>query len=186
MQQEPFEFAPATEKTEAWIFFDDDHVYVSARCWESQPERRVANEMRRDTNQLRQNDTFAVLFDTFHDRRNGYIFYANSIGGFADSQVTDEGPPNVDWNTVWTVRTAEFDGGWTIEMAIPFKSLRYGAGPRADLGHQPAAGGALEERVVVPGPGAARAHHLPRHPQGLVGRARSPAWKRRSAAAPSS
>ena len=128
VQQEPFEFAPATEKTEAWIFFDDDQIYVSARCWESQPARRVANEMRRDTNQLRQNDTFAVLFDTFHDRRNGYIFYANAIGGFADSQVTDEGPPNVDWNTVWTVRTAEFDGGWTIEMAIPFKSLRYGPG----------------------------------------------------------
>ena len=84
--------------------------------------------MRRDTNQLRQNDTFGVLFDTFHDRRNGYIFYANAIGGFADSQVTDEGPPNVDWNTVWTVRTADFDGGWTIEMAIPFKSLRYGPG----------------------------------------------------------
>jgi hypothetical protein len=128
VQQEPFEFAPATEKTEAWIFFDDDQVYVSARCWESQPGRRVANEMRRDTSQLRQNDTFAVLFDTFHDRRNGYIFYANAIGGFADSQVTDEGPPNVDWNTVWSVRSAEFDGGWTIEMAIPFKSLRYGPG----------------------------------------------------------
>jgi len=128
VQQEPDEFKPATEKTEAWIFFDNDHVYVSARNWESAPERRVANEMRRDTNQLRQNDTFAVLFDTFHDKRNGYIFYANAIGGLADSQVTDEGPPNADWNTVWDVRTSTFDGGWTIEMAIPFKSLRYQPG----------------------------------------------------------
>ena len=101
---------------------------MSARNWESQPERRVANEMRRDTAQLRQNDTFAVLFDTFHDKRNGYIFYANAIGGMADSQVTDEGPPNADWNTVWDVRTGEFDGGWIIEMAIPFKSLRYQPG----------------------------------------------------------
>ena len=128
VQQEPDEYAPATEKTEAWIFFDEDHVYVSARNWESQPGRRVANEMRRDTAQLRQNDTFAVLFDTFHDKRNGYIFYANAIGGMADSQVTDEGPPNADWNTVWDVRTGEFDGGWIIEMAIPFKSLRYQPG----------------------------------------------------------
>ena len=128
VQQEPDEYAPATEKTEAWIFFDNDHVYVSARNWESQPQRRVANEMRRDTAQLRQNDTFAVLFDTFHDKRNGYIFYANAIGGMADSQVTDEGPPNADWNTVWDVRTGEFDGGWMIEMAIPFKSLRYQPG----------------------------------------------------------
>ena len=69
-----------------------------------------------------------MLFDTFHDKRNGYIFYANAIGGLADSQVTDEGPPNADWNTVWDVRTGEFDGGWTIEMAIPFKSLRYQPG----------------------------------------------------------
>ncbi|MEO7156696.1 MAG: DUF5916 domain-containing protein, partial [Vicinamibacterales bacterium] len=128
VQQEPDEFKPATEKTEAWIFFDDDNLYISARNFETRPERRVANEMRRDTSQLRQNDTFGVLLDTFHDKRNGYIFYANAIGGLADSQVTDEGPPNADWNTVWDVRTANFDGGWTIEMAIPFKSLRYQPG----------------------------------------------------------
>ena len=48
--------------------------------------------MRRDTSQLRQNDTFGVMFDTFYDKRNGYIFYANAIGG-ADSQVTDEAHP---------------------------------------------------------------------------------------------
>ena len=128
VQQEPDEFKPATENTESWVFFDEDFIYVSARCWESHPERRVANEMRRDTNQLRQNDTFLVLLDTFHDRRNGYIFYANPIGGLADSQVTDEGAPNTDWNTVWNVKTGTFDGGWTIEMAIPFKSLRYQPG----------------------------------------------------------
>ena len=128
VQQEPDEGEPATEKTEAWVFFDDDMIYVAARCFESRPERRVANEMRRDANQLRQNDTFAVLFDTFHDRRNGYLFTANAIGGMGDSQITDEGPPNVDWNTVWTFETGEFDGGWTVEMAIPFKSLRYQSG----------------------------------------------------------
>jgi hypothetical protein len=128
VQQEPDEGKPATEKTEAWIFFDDDMIYVAARCWESHSKRRVANEMRRDTNQLRQNDTFAVLFDTFHDRRNGYLFTANAIGGLGDSQITDEGPPNVDWNTVWRFETGEFDGGWTVEMAIPFKSLRYQSG----------------------------------------------------------
>jgi hypothetical protein len=128
VQQEPDEGEPATEMTEAWVFFDDDTIYVAARCWESHRERRVANEMRRDTNQLRQNDTFAVLFDTFHDRRNGYLFTANAIGGMGDSQITDEGPPNVDWNTVWRFETAQFDEGWTVEMAIPFKSLRYQPG----------------------------------------------------------
>jgi hypothetical protein len=124
VQQEPNEGRPATERTEAWVFFDNDNIYVSARCWESEPGRRVANEMRRDTVQLRQNDHFAVLLDTFHDRRNAYLFYANPIGGVSDSQITDEGAPNNDWNTVWTVKTGRFDGGWTIEIAIPFKSLR--------------------------------------------------------------
>jgi Domain of unknown function (DUF5916)/Carbohydrate family 9 binding domain-like len=128
LQQEPQEGQPATERTDAWILFDNDNIYVSARCWDTHPERMVANEMRRDTNQLRQNDTFAVLFDTYHDRRNGYLFYANPIGGLADSQITDENPPNVDWNTVWSVKTGRFEGGWTIEMAIPFKSLRYAPG----------------------------------------------------------
>lgn len=128
LQQEPNEGQPATEKTEAWVFFDDSNIYVSARCWETAPERRVANEMRRDTSQLRQNDTFGVLLDTYHDRRNAYLFYANPIGGFSDQQITDENPPNVDWNTIWDVKTGRFDGGWTIEMAIPFKSLRYGPG----------------------------------------------------------
>src|SRR5207249_11148573 len=92
--------------------------------WESQPARRVANEMRRDTVQLRQNDQFAVLLDTFHDRRNAYLFYSNPIGGISDSQITDEGPPNNDWNTVWAVKTGRFQGGWTVEMAIPFKFVK--------------------------------------------------------------
>src|SRR5262245_11441209 len=128
VQQEPDEGKPATERTEAWILFDNENVYVSARCWDTHPERMVANEMRRDTSQLRQNDTFAVLFDTYHDRRNGYLFYANPIGGLADSQITDENPPNVDWNTIWSVKTGRFENGWTIEIAVPFKSLRYAPG----------------------------------------------------------
>ena len=53
LQQEPNEGQPATERTEAWVFFDDTNLYVSARNWDTHPERMVANEMRRDTAQLR-------------------------------------------------------------------------------------------------------------------------------------
>ena len=129
VQQVPVEGAPATEKTEAWIMFDDTNVYVSARIWDSAPESEwIANEMRRDTNQLRQNDTFAVFFDTFYDRRNGFNFYTNPLAARADQTFTNEGNPNSDWNPVWDVRTGRFDGGWTAEMEIPFKSLRYRSG----------------------------------------------------------
>ena len=137
VQQAPDEGAPATEKTEAWILFDDDNLYVAGRVWDSAPPSQwVANEMRRDTRQLRQNDTFAVILDTFYDRRNGVAFYTNPLGAIADFAITNEGNPNSDWNPVWDVRTGRFDGGWTVEMEIPFKSLRYRPGPAQVWGIQ--------------------------------------------------
>ena len=129
VQLVPVEGAPATEKTEAWIMFDDTNIYVSGRIWDSAPQSEwIANEMRRDASQLRNNDTFTVFFDTFYDRRNGFNFYTNPLGARADQQFTNEGNPNADWNPVWDVRTGRFDGGWTAEMEIPFKSLRYRSG----------------------------------------------------------
>ena len=102
---------------------------MSARCWDSHPEREVANEMRRDAQTINENEQFGVSLDTFYDRRNGYVFAVSELGGLLDAYVTDERDYNRDWNTVWDARTARFKNGWTIEMAIPFKSLRYKATP---------------------------------------------------------
>jgi len=97
--------------------------------WDSAPESEwIANEMQRDSFQLITNERFSVGFDTFYDRRNSLTFMVNPIGGFYDEEISDEGRPNTDWNPVWDVRTGRFDGGWTVEMAIPFKSLRYQRG----------------------------------------------------------
>jgi hypothetical protein len=129
VQAVPDNGAAPTERTEVWIGFDDTDMYVSARNWDSAPESEwVANEMRRDTNQLRNNDSFGVMFDTFYDRRNGVMFYTNPLGALAEFAISNEGNPNTDWNPVWDVRTGRFDGGWTVEMRIPFKSLRYRPG----------------------------------------------------------
>jgi uncharacterized protein DUF5916 len=129
IQQEPEEGAPATEKTEVWLAFDADNVYVSFRCWESQPDQMIANDMRRDgPNMWMGNDIVSFMFDTFHDRRNSFNFTANAIGGRQDGQVTNERQWNGDWNTVWDVRAGRFEGGWTAEFVIPFKSLRYRPG----------------------------------------------------------
>ena len=137
LQTVPAEGEPATERTEAWVLFDDDFIYITGKCYDSAPpEQWTANELRRDTSQLRQNDMFGVLLDTFHDRRNGYNFYTNPLGGFADQAITDEGNPNVDWNPVWEVRTGRFEGGWTAELAIPFKSIRYHSGTNQTWGIQ--------------------------------------------------
>jgi hypothetical protein len=128
VQQEPIEGAPATEQTDVWVFYDERNVYVSARCWHSEPDRIVANELRRDNRNISSNDNFAVIFDTFYDRRNGFLFHTNPVGALYDAQVTDERNVNSDWNTVWEVKTARFADGWTVEMVIPFKSLRYKVG----------------------------------------------------------
>ena len=128
IQQLPDEGEPTTEKTEAWIFFDARSVYVSARLWDSAPELLIANEMQRDAMQIVNNDYFSVVLDTFYDRRNGVAFTVNAIGGFLDYQITDEGNPNLDWNAIFDVRTGRFDGGWSLEMEIPFKSLRFRPG----------------------------------------------------------
>jgi len=126
IQQLPDEGALATERTDAWVMFDDENFYVAGRCWDSAPPSEwVATEMRRDAFNMLNNDLFGFLIDTFYDRRNALLFYANPLGGFVDQALTNEGNPNRDWNPVWDVKTDRFDGGWTIEMVVPFKSLRY-------------------------------------------------------------
>jgi hypothetical protein len=127
IQTEPVEGGPATEKTELWIMFDRDNVYVAFRVFESQPERRVANVMQKDNGLLFQNDGVMFVLDPFYDRRNGVGFMLNAIGGRTDGQITDERWSR-DWNTIWDMRVADFDGGWTAEVALPFKSMRYRPG----------------------------------------------------------
>ena len=126
-----------TERSDVWITYDDQNIYVTCRCWDSAPpDQWIVNELRRDTNGLRNNDHFGVMFDTFYDRRNGFMFYTNPLGARADYSVVDEGSSNTDWNPVWTSKTGRFDGGWTVEMAIPFKSIRYRAGKNQVWGIQ--------------------------------------------------
>lgn len=128
IQQEPHFGQPASEAMQVWVLFDREHLYITARCLDSRPDRIVANDMRRDGRNMTQNDNLAVVLDTFYDRRNGYEFLVNPIGGMMDSQVTDESSVNRDWNAVWVSRSRRDDEGWTVEMAIPFRSLRYRAG----------------------------------------------------------
>ncbi|MEQ1908572.1 MAG: DUF5916 domain-containing protein [Vicinamibacterales bacterium] len=128
LQQEPAEGEPGTENTQVWLLYDDRNIYVSARLHDSQPSREVISEMRRDGQGTNDNESFGVVFDTFHDRRNGFLFQVSLAGGLFDGYITDERDMNRDWNTVWDARTARTQDGWTLEMAIPFKSLRYPPG----------------------------------------------------------
>ena len=137
IQAEPDAGAVATERTDAWVLFDDENVYVTARMWDSAPESRwVANEMRRDSRAVLQNETISFFFDTFFDRRNGLAFSVTPIGGRMDGQTTNEGNYNGDYNLIWDLQTGRFEGGWTLEAALPFKSLRYRPGRQQVWGLQ--------------------------------------------------
>ena len=137
IQVEPDAGQPATEKTEAWLLFDDTNVYIAARAWDSSPESQwIANEMRRDNFNVAQNEHIAFSIDTFYDRRNSVMFTITPIGGRMDGQFTNERDLNLDWNPIWDVRTGRFEGGWSFEARIPFKSLRYRPGRAQIWGFQ--------------------------------------------------
>src|SRR5262245_46981695 len=131
IMQEPREGDAASEQTDTWILFDNDNLYIAARCWDDHPERWVVTELRRDNNNIIDNENLSVALDTFHDRRNGFFFQTNPLGALRDQAFTDEVNINSNWNTIWEVKSGRFEGGWTVEMVIPFKSLRYrGSGPQ--------------------------------------------------------
>ncbi|MDE2659102.1 MAG: DUF5916 domain-containing protein [Acidobacteriota bacterium] len=126
LQQEPNEGAPASESTRVWVFYDAENLFIAADL--EHPGPLMAGEMRRDHMRIGWNDSLQIVLDTFYDRRNGFLFHTNPLGALYDAQVTDERNTNADWNTVWWVKSRIVNGGWTTEIQIPFRSLRYAAG----------------------------------------------------------
>jgi hypothetical protein len=125
VQAEPREGQPASERTEVRVAFDRENLYIAAYLYDSDPAGAVVNDLRKDFSPDDQ-DTFEVLLDTFADRRNGYVFIVNPVGARSDRQVANEGREiNTSWDAVWTVRTQRTADGWTAEMAIPFRALRF-------------------------------------------------------------
>jgi len=124
-QQVPDEGAPATEATQVRFLYDETNLYVGALLFDEDASQLVVNELTRDFS-YRDGDAFSLVLDTFHDKRNSVSFATNPAGAKRDLQTYDEGrQSNADWDAVWYVETGRFEGGWTVEMAIPFKSLRF-------------------------------------------------------------
>ena len=125
VQSEPLTGAPATERTDVRVLYDNDRLYIGAYLHDRSPGDIVVNDIRKDFN-AEQQDDFEVILDTFHDHRNGYVFITNLAGARADQQVANEGREiNASWDGVWTVKTQRVDDGWMVEMAIPFRALRF-------------------------------------------------------------
>ena len=193
IQAEPFQGQGATEKTEVRILYDDTNIYVGAVLHDSDPAQIIATDARRDA-ELDETDSFRIIFDTYRDRQNGFVFGTNPSGLEHDGQVSNEGQGgggggigrrnqagsgsgyNLNWDTSFRVATQRGDYGWSAEFAIPAAHAPLLAVASPDLGpqlpaqHPPQARGAL---LVA---GGARLQPLPpvagRGPRGARARPR--------------
>ncbi len=126
-QTQPNEGAPASHRTEARIFYDDDNIYFGFRVFD-EPAKVTGRLAARDTSTG--SDSVNVLLDTFHDRRTGYWFSVTAAGvqfdGTLDESRGGQGFGIVDltWDGIWDSAISRESWGWSAEMVIPFKSIR--------------------------------------------------------------
>ena len=133
-QQEPLDRAPSTQKTEVRVLQDENNIYFGVQCYETDPSKIFATVKRRDGNFL-SDDALEILLDTFQDKRNSYAFGTNPFGAKVDAIISDEGNHiNKSWDCIWRCKTKINGEGWSAEMAIPFKSIKYSKGERVDWG----------------------------------------------------
>ena len=144
VQQNPVEGAPATEATEVWIAYDSQNFYVAVHAHYEDRSLMRANRVDRD--QTIDDDNIAIYFDTFLDQQRAYRFSVNGYGVQGDAIVNSRGwssggrrrrtgsyswsgsrIPTGDssWDALFSSGGRIVDDGFTAEMAIPFKSLRY-------------------------------------------------------------
>ncbi|HJS74652.1 MAG TPA: DUF5916 domain-containing protein [Vicinamibacteria bacterium] len=143
VQAEPYEGEPATERTEVRLLYDRTHLYLGVICYDTDPGGIIVTDSRRDSS-LDDTDSFRVIFDTYLDRQNGFVFGTNPAGIEYDGQVTNEGEGgggggpgfgrtqtgsgggfNLNWDASFVVRAHVGDFGWSAEFAIPLRTLRY-------------------------------------------------------------
>lgn len=129
-QQEPYEGQPATERTEVRILYSRHAVYFGIHCFDSDPSRIIASELRRDVSQDL-DDHFEILIDSNHGRRGAYVFQVNPLGTQMDGLIVEEQRDNssVDfdsgWDGVWTSEARIGADGWTATIEVPFTTLNF-------------------------------------------------------------
>ena len=127
VQSQPDLGYPATERTVVRILYDDRKLYVGALCYDSEPDKIEISVLERDIpGSTHDMDIFAITFDTFLDRRNGFIYLINPGGALRDGQIfNDSRGANYVWRGTADLEVVRHDSGWTVEMAIPWTNLRF-------------------------------------------------------------
>ena len=153
-QQDPIEGAPASERTEVRVIVGKGNVYVGIIAFDSDPSKIIVSQARRDAS-LTETDSVVMVFDTFNDNQNAFVFGTNPLGIEYDGQVAREGQSsgvslggggaagtqrggisafNPNWDGDWTVKSQITERGWEAELAIPLKTLRYQQGDNQTWG----------------------------------------------------
>jgi hypothetical protein len=123
-QQRPRDGQPASQRTEAYIGYDDKNLYIGFICFDDEPNKVRARMERREN--AFDDDFVEVTLDTYHDRRRGYMFWSNPLGIQAEGIWTEEqGGPDWSFDTIWQTRGQRTKQGYVVLMEIPFKSLRF-------------------------------------------------------------
>ncbi len=127
VQSQPDAGYPPTEPTTVRILYDDDKLYISAVCYDSDIEHRTVTTLEYGLPpSTRDMDVFSITLDTFLDRRNSFIWLVNPNGAYRDGQTfNDSRNADYSWRGVVEIRTVIHDSGWTVEMAIPWATLRF-------------------------------------------------------------
>jgi len=121
----PGENTDPSERTEFWITYDADQVYVAVRCHDSAGLAGIrAYSMQRDQNNG-SDDLVRIVFDTFHRQSDGYYFGLTAAGGKHDGLVQNKDQANDQWDGLWFGKVTRDAGGWSAEFAIPVKSIAF-------------------------------------------------------------
>jgi hypothetical protein len=127
VQRLPLDGGEPTEKSEMRVAFNNNFIYFGFTFFDSDPEKVRATILNRG-GWIHRDDKLEIALDTYHDRRNAYLFEMNPLGTQDDALITDENHPGVDewaWDGVYISEGKVTDFGWVLEVAIPWTTLRF-------------------------------------------------------------
>jgi hypothetical protein len=120
----PIEFAEPTERTEIFLLYDDDALYIGAIMYDTDPSDITALNLRQNDS-IGTDDRLFVSLDPFNDQRSGYFFGINPNSVRQDGLYQNVTEFYNDWDSIFDARASRFDGGWAAEFEIPFKSISF-------------------------------------------------------------
>ena len=124
-QSQPIEGAEPTERTEIYLLYDEDALYIGGRFWDSRPDLIAAGTLRHRSLRLGDDDRIAIVLSPYNDRRSGYKFETNANGVKHEAIYQNVSQNLPVWNTIWDAASTTGADGWTTEIAIPLKSISF-------------------------------------------------------------